>query len=134
LTVYSWTKRGTLLDFQMQATCADIMRRATALMLDEGLMLCATAHDAVLLESSLGEIEAHTETAKNCWRQASREILDYELDADAKIVKYPDRYDTSDGEEPWLRLLRLLEKSESQAPEQNFLFQMDDKPHDACTL
>lgn len=108
---------NTLLNWPMQATCAEIMRLATSRMVAEGLSICITVHDAVLLEASLDEIDQHVEIAKNCWRWASERILKFRLDADAKIVRYPDRYTDEDGTEAWNQLVQFLkeiEKKEAQ--------------------
>jgi DNA polymerase-1 len=105
---------NTLLNWPMQATCAEIMRLATVRMVDQGLSICITVHDAVLLEASLQDIDQHVEIAKDCWRWASERVLKFRLDADAKIVRYPDRYTDEDGTEAWDQLLEFLEEIEKK--------------------
>lgn len=105
---------NTLLNWPMQATCAEIMRLATSRMVDAGLSICITVHDAVLLEASLEDIDQHVEIAKNCWRWASERVLKFQLDADAKIVRYPDRYTDEDGTEAWNQLVQFLEEIEQK--------------------
>lgn len=112
LSVNVLTKDGTLQNFHPQATCAEIMRRAVALMADRGIAICEIVHDAVMIEDSLDVIDATVQAAKDCWRQASREILGFELEADAKRCNYPDRYEDEDGQSMWVTLLGLLEISE----------------------
>jgi len=103
------TPPTTLSNFPMQAGCAEIMRLAASFMVDEGLALCATVHDAVLIEAPIGQIDAGVEVAKRCWARASEIVLDgFALDADAKIFRYPDVYHDEDGEEMWNRLLGVL--------------------------
>ena len=103
------TPSTTLSNFPMQAGCAEIMHLATSFMVDEGLALCATVHDAVLIEAPLEQINAHVEVAKRCWARASDIVLGgFALDADAKIVRYPDVYQDDDGEEMWARLQGVL--------------------------
>ena len=76
----------------MQAACAEIMRLAASFMVDEGLALCATVHDAVLIEASIEQIDADVEVAKRCWARASDIVLGgFALDADSKIVRLPRR-------------------------------------------
>ena len=107
------TSYNTLCNFPMQGACADIMRLATILMVDEGLALCATVHDAVLIEAPVEQIEADVEIAKRCWSKASEIVLGgFALDADAKIVRYPDVYHDDDGEEMWKRILGVLDEIE----------------------
>jgi DNA polymerase-1 len=103
------TPSTTLSNFPMQAGCAEIMRLAASFMVDEGLALCATVHDAVLIEAPIEQINAHVEVAKQCWARASDIVLGgFALDADAKIVRYPDVYQDDDGEEMWARLQGVL--------------------------
>jgi hypothetical protein len=113
IPVDSQTPPTTLFNFPMQASCAEIMRLAASFMVDEGLALCATVHDAVLIEAPIERIEADVEVAKQCWARASEIVLGgFALDADAKIVRYPDVYHDEDGEEMWNRLVRALEDLE----------------------
>jgi DNA polymerase I-like protein with 3'-5' exonuclease and polymerase domains len=103
------TPSTTLSNFPMQAACAEIMRLAASFMVDEGLALCATVHDAVLIEAPIGQIDTDVEAAKRCWAKASEIVLGgFALDADAKIVRYPEVYHDEDGEEMWNRLLGVL--------------------------
>lgn len=107
------TSDNALSNFPMQAACAEIMRLATSFMVDEGLALCATVHDAVLIEAPIERIKADVETAKRCWARASRIVLyGFELDADAKIVRFPDVYHDEDGEEMWDRIIGILDEIE----------------------
>ena len=105
----------TLLNWPAQATCAEIMRLATSRMVDAGLSICVTVHDAVLLEASVAEIDRQVEIAKECWRWASERVLKFRLDADAKIVRNPDRYMDADGADAWHQLIEILEEVENQA-------------------
>jgi DNA polymerase I len=108
-------KDNTLLNWPMQATCAEIMRLATSRMVDERLSICATVHDAVLIEASLEDIDQHVEIAKDCWRWASEKVLSkFRLDADAKIVRYPDRYKDEDGTSEWNQLIQFLHEIEKK--------------------
>lgn len=47
------TEDRTLLNFHWQATCADIMRRAVALMADREIAICDIIHDEVMIEDAL---------------------------------------------------------------------------------
>ncbi len=103
------TKDNLLLDFPMQASCADILRLATSFMVDEGVAVCAMIHDAVLVEGNVNEIELVVETVKECWKRASSVVLGgFELDSDAKIIRYPDTYATPEGQEMYETVRRLL--------------------------
>jgi DNA polymerase I len=105
------TKDTLLMDFPMQGSCADILRVATILMLEEGVSLCAMVHDAVLIEDSIENIEKTVEVVKSCWRKASEVVLDgFTLDADAKIIKHPEVF--REGVEMWRLLLQLNQEAE----------------------
>ena len=105
----------TLLNFHPQATCADIMRRAVALMADRGIAICEIVHDAVLIEDDVESLDKTVEVAKECWRDAGKEIVDFDLDADAKVFKYPNRYEDEDGEPMWRVFMDLLMQAEDGA-------------------
>jgi len=49
------TNPRTLKNFPMQTTCGEILRIAVDMMRDRGIMLCATVHDAVFIESNVKE-------------------------------------------------------------------------------
>jgi DNA polymerase-1 len=114
---------NTLLNFPIQAGCGEIMRLAACYMLDEGIILCACVHDAVLIEAPIDEIEAAVATCQDCWRRASAAYLDgFELGSDAKIVGYPARWGDNHEEDEedialWGRIQKLLDEIEAPAPE-----------------
>jgi DNA polymerase I len=113
MPVDSKTSSTSLYNFPMQAACAEIMRLAAVMMVDEGLALCATVHDAVLIEAPIERINSDVEVAKSCWRRASEVVLGgFGLDADSKIVFFPDVYHDDDGEEMWSTLLKILDELE----------------------
>jgi DNA polymerase-1 len=122
-TLFGWrrpvsenARSNSLMNFPIQAGCAEILRLATGYMLDAGIAICACVHDAVLIEAPLGEIDEAAATCQECWRRASGEYLGgFELGADAKIMRYPDRWE----EEPedvalWARIQRLLDEIEAE--------------------
>ncbi len=127
-TLFGWrrpvsgenAKRNALLNFPIQAGCAEILRLATAYMLDAGVAICACVHDAVLVEAPIGEIEAVVATCKECFRRASAEYLDgFELGSDAKIIRFPARWGDNGEEDSgdiglWGRVQRLLDEIESE--------------------
>jgi hypothetical protein len=117
MPVQAHTLETALSNFPMQAGCAEIMRLAAAFMVDEVRALCATVHDAVLIETPIRQIEADVEIAKQCWKRASEIVLGgFALDSDCKIVRYPDVYQDDDGEEMWARLLQTLDDLERPLP------------------
>jgi hypothetical protein len=107
------TEDRTLLNFHWQATCADIMRRAVALMADREIAICDIVHHAVMIEDAVETLPATVEATKDCWRQASFDVLGFELDADASVSTHPDGYQNADGQPMWKLLMDLLQKAES---------------------
>ena len=82
--------------------------------------MLAPIHDAVLIESSLENIEKDVALARECMRRASRIVLNkdrmgaHELRTDYKIIRWPDRYSDPRGEGIWVRVLELLEQHRGQ--------------------
>lgn len=123
LNVHRNTSRNTLLNWPMQATCAEILRLATTRMLDEGLSILLTVHDAVLIESADEDIERDVEIAKECWRWAGERVVKYPMASDAKIFHSGQRFHDDDGQEEWETIIRLLEEVEREDGVQIEMFQ-----------
>jgi hypothetical protein len=119
-----YQKAGTLGNFPVQAQAAEILQLASAHMVEDGIHLCATVHDAVLIEDSIENIDASVEKAKYWWRSASREILAYELDADVKVVRYPAVYEDKDGKAMYEMLMKLLDAAEQNQISQESVSQV----------
>ena len=80
-------------NWPVQATGADILRIACIEGHRRGLKLCGSVHDAVLIESSLEQIDADVALMREIMRRASRVVLgDHELRTGVDIVRYPDSY------------------------------------------
>lgn len=103
------TNPRTLKNFPMQTACGEILRIAVDMMLDRGIMLCATVHDAALIESSVKNIVRDCRIAAECWAEASKVVLNgFELKTDCVVTKYPRRYFEEDGQEMWDRVRELI--------------------------
>jgi DNA polymerase family A len=127
-TLFGWRRpisgrvgTNSLLNFPIQAGCAEILRLATVYMLEAGVAICACVHDAVLIEAPMGEIEEAVAACQGCWRRASAEYLGgFELGSDAKIIRYPARWGDNNEEdaediELFGRIQRLLDDIEREA-------------------
>jgi DNA polymerase I len=98
-------------NFPVQATGADILRIACIEGYRRGLQLCGSVHDAVLIESSLEQIDADVVLMREIMRRASRVVLgDSELRTGVDIVRYPDSYSDARGVKMWNEVLELLEQ------------------------
>jgi hypothetical protein len=83
----------SLRNFPLQANGSEMLRVACILTTEAGISVCAPVHDALLIESSVNEIEQDVRRTQDLMAQASRLVLGgFTLRTDAKIVRYPDRY------------------------------------------
>jgi hypothetical protein len=104
------TNARSIGNFPVQATSADILRVAVIWMHRRGIRLLGSVHDAVLIESSIGRIEADVALAQEIMKRASRVVLGAgkELRTSADIVKYPNSYFDPRGEKIWNEVMELL--------------------------
>ncbi len=97
-----------LSNFPVQANAAEMLRLACCLLVERGVGLCAPIHDAVLVEGPLVEIEDIVAQTRAAMAEASRAVLrGFEIGADAKIVRWPDRYVDDAGADFWATVIRL---------------------------
>jgi hypothetical protein len=117
-TVFGWrvqvpavSNDRSLRNFPMQANGAEMLRLACCLATECGIEVCAPVHDAVLICAPLERLDADTARMQDAMREASHTVLDgFELGADAKIVRYPDRYMDERGTAMWDRVMDLIHK------------------------
>ena len=119
-TVFGWpihTLGGdnprSLANFPCQAGGAEMMRLACSLVTEAGIDVCCPVHDAILIEADsdkIGDVVAQT---KSLMKEAGRVVLaGFEIESDAKIVSYPDRYfDEERGRVMWERVVELANGS-----------------------
>ncbi|MBI2825125.1 MAG: DNA polymerase I [Planctomycetia bacterium] len=116
-TAFSWrvhvgsdANPRSLANFPMQANGAEMLRLACCLATEQGIMVCAPVHDALLIEASADEIDRVVEQAQACMAEASRIVLaGFELRTEAKTVRYPDRYMDPRGEKFWAEVMAILD-------------------------
>jgi DNA polymerase I-like protein with 3'-5' exonuclease and polymerase domains len=107
----------SILNWPMQAHGAEMMRMAVSMAIEEGLMICAPVHDALLLEAPSEEIEAQAERLAVIMGDASEIVLGAgkRCRSDIKIVRSPDRYvDDKDDGVFFAKVMKLL--AEAEAP------------------
>ena len=118
-TVFGWTQHvgpdtnpRALRNFPMQANGAEILRLACCYAVEAGIKLCAPIHDALLIEAPTEQIDQAVEVTQACMRRASADVLGgFELESDAKIVRYPERYMDDRGKVMWATVIRLLDEA-----------------------
>jgi DNA polymerase I len=115
-TVFGWNlyvgrdaNSRSLRNFPMQANGAEMLRLACCLATKRGIKVCAPVHDAILIEAPLLDIEAAVETAQKAMVEASSIVLDgFELRSEAKIFRYPDRYEDERGKKMWDTVIKII--------------------------
>jgi hypothetical protein len=77
--------------------------------------VCCPVHDALLIEGPDDQIETIVEATQAAMREASRIVLDgFELRADAKIVRHPDRYEDPRGTKMWQTVQDLIREANAK--------------------
>ena len=110
----------SIANFPVQASAGDALRIACVWANRHGLKLLAPIHDAILLESTIEQIDADVALLREIMRRASRLVLNpttdgtLELRTDVRIIRYPDRYSDKRGEEMWSRVMELLAEYQRQ--------------------
>lgn len=122
-TVFGWTihtiggdNPRSLANYQMQSNGAEMLRLACAMATEAGITVCCPVHDAILIESDADKIGTAVEQTQTIMREAGRVVLDgFDLESDAKIVSYPERYfDEGRGREMWDKVFRLASESDTR--------------------
>lgn len=121
-TDYGWTlhlqsfdrkENGTVKNFLMQATGAEILRVACYMLVQAGVKICAPVHDAILCEFDLNTVVDDVKKAESIMQEASKIVLNKPLKTESEIVKYPDRYFDKKGIETWNRVNKIIAGIES---------------------
>jgi len=101
----------SLCNFPMQANGAEMLRLACIRLIADGVRICAPVHDAILIEAPLSELDAVVTHTQAVMREASKVVLGgFQLESDAKVVRYPDRYMDERGTEMWNLIMNQLGK------------------------
>lgn len=115
-TVYGWnihvgadTNPRMIRNFPMQANGAEMLRLACCLATESGIRICAPVHDAVLIEAPLGQLDEAIIETQNAMAKASEVVLGgFRLRSDAKVIRYPDRYEDERGKEMWETVWQVI--------------------------
>ncbi len=113
LNVNEDTRHGTLRNFPLQATGADMLRLACCMLIESGIQVCALIHDAVLIEAPIDELDSAVATCQQIMAEASSIILGgFRLRSDAKKICFPDRYMDDRGREFWKKVYAMMGRTE----------------------
>ena len=118
-TNYGWTvhltnntKPAALKNFRMQAHGSEMLRIACCLTIERGVQVIAPVHDALMIKSSVDQIETAIKITRGAMAEAADAVIGTGvwIDTDVNITSYPDRYRDSDGrgQAMWERVKSLL--------------------------
>src|SRR5262249_7601348 len=80
-------------NWPLQANGAEMLRLSCIALTEAGVRVCAPLHEAVLVEAPASDIEQVVGTCQQAMQRASQLVLPgFRLRAEAKVVRYPDRY------------------------------------------
>ena len=119
-TTFGWTihvgadaNPRILRNFPMQGNGAEMLRLACIFAIERGVSICATIHDALLIEAPLCELDAKIEVAQAAMSDASAVVLNgFRLRSEADPIRYPNRYGDKRGIEMWNRVWGLIGRPE----------------------
>jgi DNA polymerase-1 len=108
-TVFGWTihvgpraNPRMLRNFPMQANGAEMLRLACCLATERGIVICATVHDALLIEAPIADLETAVQETQRAMGEASECVLSgFRLRSDVKLIRYPDRFEDERGKRMW---------------------------------
>jgi DNA polymerase I-like protein with 3'-5' exonuclease and polymerase domains len=115
LAVNSKTETGTLGNFKIRGTAADILRLAAIFLYEAGVKVCAPVHDAFLIQAPESELEEAAQEASRQMVRASRYVLgDYVLRTKIELLRHPDRLHEPRGKAMWDRIISIANRLESK--------------------
>ena len=117
-SVFGWrisvkddTTPGLVRNFPMQANGAEMLRLACCLATERGINICATLHDALLIEADEHEIDDAVDIARQSMSEASRIVLDgLALRTTCRLIRHPDRLGDYRGAVLWGNVERATEE------------------------
>jgi hypothetical protein len=117
----------SLSNFPCQGNAADMLRLAAGFICDAGIMLDATIHDAVLIETAADDIDSKVEQARQAMNRASALVLyGFELRTDFEVIHWPDRYRDGRGAAFFDELMNKLdERRRSSQPWEEIPYWLD---------
>ena len=127
MRVTAKTRPRSLRNHRIQAAGADILRLAVTALVANGVRVCATIHDAVLVECRIEDIDTCKAATTRLMEEAAEVVLGATIPVDCKVTCYPDHYVDSRGTEIYETVVGLLAEIEAQNPADP-LKAADDRP------
>jgi hypothetical protein len=124
-TTFGWNVHVTdranersLRNFPMQANGAEMLRLACCFATERGVRVCAPVHDAILIEAPLQVLGEAVEETQQMMADASATVLDgFRLRSDAKMIRYPDRYEDERGQTMWEEVWSIMKELRTDGAE-----------------
>jgi hypothetical protein len=108
----------SLRNFHCQANGAEMMRLGCIYVTEAGIQVIAVVHDAIMIESSIEDIDADTTRTQELMKLASVKVLPgFPVRTEPHIVRYPDRYMDDRGEVIWPQIEKLLKEAPERTAE-----------------
>jgi DNA polymerase I len=109
-----------LRNFPMQANGAEMLRLACCLATEAGIQVCATIHDAILIEAPLDQLDDAVRRTKRIMAEASAIVLDgFALRTDVKSVRAPERWIDPRGAAVWSAIECMIRSDGAPAHERH---------------
>jgi DNA polymerase I len=93
--------KRSILNFLVQATGADLMRLAAMLCVENGLDVCGTVHDSIVIECDADKVEHTAAMLQAIMNDATVSALGMPSAIDITTAVYPERYYDKDGQADW---------------------------------
>ena len=121
-TCFGWTRctasdrTTTIRNWPIQSAGNEMLRLACNLIVEHDVMLCASIHDAVLVEAPVDSIDEAVAVARSCMATASTTLLDgLEIGTKAAVVTHPGRYFDRHGIAMWETVTGILDVLQRRA-------------------
>jgi hypothetical protein len=108
LAINGTANQRSLANWPVQTNGAEILRLAVILATEADIKVCCPVHDALLIESSIENLEEEIRTCQRVMKQAGEIILQgFTLRTDVDRVVYPERYMDERGKRMWEKIIKL---------------------------
>ena len=118
-TCFGWTRQvsstdsvTSLSNWMMQAHGAEMLRVACCLATEQGIEVCTTVHDAMLVQAPINSIDEVREATLDCMREASSRVLSgpsLKVGVEPPVI-YPNHYSDRRGGDMWSKLMTILKE------------------------
>jgi DNA polymerase I len=96
-------------NFHMQANGAEMLRLACCFGIENGIIICAPVHDAVLIMAPIDRLESDIASMRRYMAEASGIVLaGFRLRTDVKRIIHPHHYSDKRGIDMWNTVMALL--------------------------